>query len=254
MSLIVELRRQGNFLFRHRGWLPAPILGLGLGLFAFTQGASPEDLVRWGEALGRALATAGPWISLLGLLVRVLTVGHTPANTSGRNTTAGQVAATLNVTGMYAMVRHPLYVGNFLMWIGVACLTQSATFVLGCTLGFWLYYERIMFAEESFLLEQFGPAYGDWSARTPAFWPALGQWTKPALPFSWRNAVKRETTGLYTLVVVVAAFEVVGALAATGGLMPPARQWLVVAAIATVLTLAVRWVRKRTTWLDVAGR
>ncbi|WP_417887675.1 hypothetical protein [Zunongwangia sp.] len=39
--------------------------------------------------------------SLLGLFIRIFTVGYTPKNTSGRNTTEGQLANEFNTTGMY---------------------------------------------------------------------------------------------------------------------------------------------------------
>ena len=72
-------------------------------------------------------------------------------NTSGRNTSEGQVADTINQTGMYSMVRHPLYVGNFIMWLGIALFTASIWFVLLFIAVYWLYYERIMYAEEQFM-------------------------------------------------------------------------------------------------------
>lgn len=90
------------------------------------------------------------WFLFLGLIVRVVTVGYTPANTSGRNTET-QVADTVNQLGIYSTVRHPLYVGNFLMYLGLAMLTHNIWFVLIYILVFYLYYERIMFAEEQFL-------------------------------------------------------------------------------------------------------
>ena len=48
-----------------------------------------------------------------------LCVGFTPRGTSGRNTKEGQVAESLNTLGMYSMCRHPLYLGNLLMWLGI---------------------------------------------------------------------------------------------------------------------------------------
>ena len=55
-------------------------------------------------------------VSLLGEAIRIFTVGYAPRNTSGRNTITGQIADELNVTGIYSQLRHPLYLGNFLMW------------------------------------------------------------------------------------------------------------------------------------------
>ena len=54
----------------------------------------------------------------MGFLFRAWAIGTTPAGTSGRNTKE-QVAEVLNSTGIYSIVRHPLYVGNYFMWIGI---------------------------------------------------------------------------------------------------------------------------------------
>jgi hypothetical protein len=133
-------------------------------------------------------------------------VGHAPAGTSGRNT-LGQVARSLNVTGLYSVVRHPLYLGNFLMWLGVSLVPRCWWFTALTVLIFWLYYERIMFAEEGFLEECFGEDYRGWAAATPAFIPKFHTWVKPALPFSLRAAVAREYSGLFAVIAVFTLFQ-----------------------------------------------
>ena len=57
-------------------------------------------------------------ICIVGFLVRFYTIGTTPKGTSGRNTQE-QVADVLNFDGMYSMLRHPLYLGNYLIWFGL---------------------------------------------------------------------------------------------------------------------------------------
>src|SRR2546422_497608 len=74
-------------------------------------------------------------------------------------------------------------------------------------LAFWLYYERIMFAEEAFLRQKFGETYQRLAATTPAFFPRFGQWRKPSLPFSWRNVMRREYTALMLLILCHAGQE-----------------------------------------------
>ena len=93
--------------------------------------------------------------SVLGFLVRFYTIGTTPKGTSGRNTKE-QVADVLNSSGMYSMVRHPLYLGNYLIWLGISLASFNIYFAVIMSLLFWLYYERIMFAEERFLERKFG--------------------------------------------------------------------------------------------------
>ena len=71
------------------------------------------------------------------------------------------------------MVRHPLYLGNFFMWLGVAMLTENTWFSIAFVLFYAFYYERIMYAEESFLRAKFGKTYLDWAAQVPAFIPSF---------------------------------------------------------------------------------
>ena len=139
-------------------------------------------------------------VSLSGTLVRIYTVGHTPVGTSGRNT-ANQVADVLNTTGIYSTVRHPLYLGNFLMWLGIALLTCNVGFVAVFVLAYWLYYERIMYAEEQFLRRKFGDTYLRWAERTPAFIPCLKRFRPTDLPFSWKKVIKKEKNGVFALSV-----------------------------------------------------
>ena len=101
-------------------------------------------------------------VSLLGQLIRIFTVGFAPKNTSGRNTVNGQIADELNTTGIYSLIRHPLYLGNFFMWLGPVLFLRSVGFLIVFFLLYWLYYERIMFAEEQFLRRKFGEVYDKW--------------------------------------------------------------------------------------------
>ena len=97
-------------------------------------------------------------LSTLGLALRAAVVGRTPHRTSGRNTLE-QVADSLNTTGMYSLVRHPLYLGNFVGWLGVALFPRDPVVLLGSVLAYAIYYERIMMAEERFLRGRFGGAF-----------------------------------------------------------------------------------------------
>ena len=107
-------------------------------------------------------------ISFAGLILRVLIVGRAPIGTSGRNTRE-QAANTLTTTGMYSIVRHPLYLANYIIIIGFVMEFHVWWLVLLITCIYALYYERIMLAEEAFLREQFGDAFETWAAATPAF-------------------------------------------------------------------------------------
>ena len=100
------------------------------------------------------------------LAIRAYTIGHTPKGTSGRNTKK-QVANALNTTGAYSLVRNPLYLGIFFMGLGVALFAHLWWLTLIYVLAFWLYYERVIFAEEAYLRDKFGAEYLSWADRTP---------------------------------------------------------------------------------------
>jgi protein-S-isoprenylcysteine O-methyltransferase Ste14 len=235
--------RQGSWLFRWRGYLPlllAPIL-----VVAILRSAGPS-----GGAVPDGLAGLLCAVAVVaGLLIRAYTVGHAPPGTSGANTQS-QVATTLNVTGSYSMVRHPLYLGNALMWLGVALFTGSLVAVALLMLIFWIYYERIMMAEEAFLDQEFGETFRAWAARTPAFLPNPRLWTPPAAPFNWRNVVRREYSSTYWVVLILLMLALLSGSAAVGYVrMTPV--WLAAVAIATCLYLGTMFVKRRTHALDV---
>jgi hypothetical protein len=98
------------------------------------------------------------------------------------------------------MVRHPLYLGNYLMWIGIVIFTFNFWFFIAVTLAFWLYYERIMFAEERFLERKFGQSYLDWTQKVPAFLPSSKNKIKNELPFSFKSILRREYSGILATV------------------------------------------------------
>ncbi len=210
MALQEEFSRQGQWLFRYRGTVPFIILIAGLGVYLYVKSGAGTSFV--GDLISeKAYEIIALLVSLLGLVVRVYTVGHTPRNTSGRNV-KHQVADTLNTSGSYSLVRHPLYVGNFLMWLGAALLTENLWFVIVFCLIYWLYYERIMFAEEQFLRGKFGDPYLVWAEKVPAFVPRFKGFNPPESPFSWKKVLRKEKNGLAATFLVFFAFDVSGEL------------------------------------------
>jgi protein-S-isoprenylcysteine O-methyltransferase Ste14 len=246
MPLREELERSGNWLFSRRSYLPiAMLIPIVVALRGYHYPDGRHDLDLAWEMFCLA-------IGLAGLAIRALTVGFTPAGTSGRNTT-GQAAAALNTRGMYALVRHPLYLGNYLMWLGPALFPHVWWVPVLLTLVFWLYYERIMFAEEEFLRRSFGSEYEEWAARTPAFFPTRLRWVAPKLPFSARNVLKREYSGLFGLVVTFVLLEAVSDYAATGGFeWDPV--WAAIFAVSLVTYVVLRTLKRQTRVLHVKGR
>jgi hypothetical protein len=182
----------------------------------------------------------------------VATVGFVSKDTSQRNTGRPQAEA-LNTTGLYSVVRHPLYLGNYLVWLGVALFPGAWWAPVIASLVFWLYYERIMFAEEEFLRRRFGEAYTAWAAVTPAFLPRLRGWRSPDARFSLPTVLRREHSGLLALIASLTLLEAVSDHAATGRLaLDPV--WGTALAATLVLCLGIRTLKHRTRLLHVEGR
>jgi len=196
-------------------------------------------------------------VALFGLVIRAITIGFTPENTSGRNTKEGQVAEQLNTTGIYSTVRHPLYLGNFFMWLGIIVYVGNWWFTLVCCLLFWLYYERIMFAEEYFLRKKFGQRYIDWAAGVPSFWPNLAQWKSSGVGFSFRNVLKREYNGFFAIFVSFSLLDILKNYVHYGftswkEMITPF--WLYALSGAFVVFIVIRTINKNTRLLHVDGR
>lgn len=241
MALQEELKKQGDFLFRYRSYLPVIILVIGLSVFACSEYYKAEPPDTWLSAAYDYICLG---VSLSGLLIRVITVGHTPKNTSGRNTKAGQVAEELNTSGIYSMVRHPLYLGNFFMWLGVAMLTQNSWFIVAFILFYALYYERIMYAEEAFLRIKFGQDYLLWAEKSPAIIPSFKNHTKAKYPFSFKKVLKKEKNGLWAVFLLFWIFNLAGDLISGGTFEIKLSFWFYGAVISTILYLVLRIMKK----------
>lgn len=210
MTLKEEFEKSGNWLFRHRSHLPLLILGAGAVMIIRTE-VYPETFILEETPYEFYYEMFCLLVSIFGLTIRIFTVGYTPQNTSGRNV-RGQVAESLNTTDIYSAVRHPLYLGNFFMWMGIALLTGNLWFIIAFILLYVIYYERIMYAEEQFLSRKFGVDFETWARYTPAIIPSLRKYKPSGIKFNWKKVIKKEKNGLLALFLLFALFDVIGEL------------------------------------------
>jgi protein-S-isoprenylcysteine O-methyltransferase Ste14 len=245
MALVHEFENSGNWLFKRRGWLPVIMVVAGIVMmYLGNRQAILFDLRDEMIFLG---------VCIFGQLIRIFTVGFTPKNTSGRNTVSGQIAEELNVTGLYSLVRHPLYFGNFFMSLGPVLFLRSAWFTVVFCLIYWLYYERIMFAEEQFLRRKFGDAYDKWSETVSAFFPFSFNFIPPKLPFSVKNVLKREYNSVVNIFLIFIVLDGFRNYFLSGRIYFT-RIWLWLFAGAVLIWIIVRSIHKYTRWLEVEGR
>lgn len=244
MSLNSEFEKQGVKLFKYRGTIPILILVVALALHAY------RVMNNVGTEISSNLTfqVVCLAVSLLGLYIRIHTLGFAQENTSGRNTSK-QIADYVNTTGMYSIMRHPLYVGNFLMWLGIGLLTASVWFNLFFILSFWLYYERIMYAEESFLIRKFKEEYTNWSAVVPPFIPKLSNWKSSDLGFSWVKIIRQEKSGIAALFIVFMLFHQISAYILNGEFDLTPSIWNVACIIAIIYIATIKVIQKTTNLL-----
>ena len=138
MSFEQSLEKQGNFLFKYRGQFPVILFLIAIPFVKF------PSLI-----LTIIYFFLSIILFILGYIIRFYTIATTPKNTSGRNTKK-QIAETLNTKGVYSLVRHPLYLGNFFIWLGISIYTFNVYFLIIMITFFLFFYRRIMFAEECF--------------------------------------------------------------------------------------------------------
>ncbi len=246
MPLGEEFERSGAWLFQRRSYVP-PLLLIGVALTATERPG--RDAV---PGLEVPLVAAGLAVALVGLVIRALVIGSAPGGTSGKNREA-QVATSLNTTGLYSVVRHPLYLGNLCLWLGPAITAGTWWGVVIVGLAFSLYYERIMYAEEAFLRRAFGAEYVAWASVTPALVPALSRWRPAALPFSLRTVLRLEYYALFSTVSMFVVLELVTVWVESGR---PAlsRAWLGLSIAVVGLSALLRFLQRQTRVLHVDGR
>lgn len=178
--------RIGQVLFRNRGWLPVPFLAVPL-LVPGTQ--------------SRMTWIAGLALVALGELVR--TAGVAAVGTVTRRWSRD--VQRLVTYGAFAWCRNPLYVGNYLAWMGFTVVSGVFWFLPVATLLFAIEYTLIVRYEEGVLESIFGAEYLAYKARTPRWFgrPPAGS---TAGAHDWREAIWSERSTLLQYVALGAAF------------------------------------------------
>ncbi len=147
--------QQASFVLRNVLGVPLWVLGFILAVLQTSPLFYRYNLVT--DILGWLLLTAG-----IVLILAALTSLRTPA-------VSPSMKDTLVSGGLYAHVRHPLYCGVILEFLGLALVIPTRTLVLACALGIlWMLVQAWL--EERDLLERMA-GYRDYMDRVPRFIP-----------------------------------------------------------------------------------
>ena len=180
----------GAVFFRIRSFAPLPVIFV----VVFESWRSHVHPGPGGAEIDHALNFAGLSLCLLGAFIRFVTVGFVPAGTSSQSRLLKSHA--LNTEGPYAVVRHPLYLGNLFITLGLLCIAHEPW---AWTLGFGYFllsHALIIRAEEALLRRTFGAQYDEWAARVPGWFPKVSALGALKGSFNWRQAIWREVNPL----------------------------------------------------------
>lgn len=181
----------GNLLFKYRGILPVPVIILSIILFYYSD-SQQISLQQFIFSLA---------VSISGLVVRVVSVGYAFNKTSGKNTKK-QIADSLNTTGIYSLLRNPLYLANYLNWLGVILLFSDILVTIIITLYFTYIYYYIILVEENFLRDKFKSEYENYFNETPRIFPSIKNWKPPKHKFNFIKSLINIKNGLLGISII----------------------------------------------------
>ena len=101
----------------------------------------------------------GALIAAIGIVLRTLASGQVKKNQE------------LTMSGPYAYVRNPLYLGSIIIAIGFAVAARELWVAIVVLAMFALIYVPVIRGEETFLRKQFPGAYDDYARRVPSLLP-----------------------------------------------------------------------------------
>jgi len=178
--------RIGEVLFKNRGWLPVPFLAVPL-FFSGTQ-----TTTTW---------AAGLLLVLLGELIRIAGVAAAGTVTRRRSRNVGRLVTY----GAFAWCRNPLYVGNFLAWMGFTVISGVFWFLPIAVVLFAIEYTLIVRYEEGVLESIFGREYLDYKARTPR-WFGRPPANSTSGQHDWKEAIWSERSTFLQYAVLCGVF------------------------------------------------
>ena len=144
----------------------------------------------------------------LGMYVRFWAngyVGHRKVNQTAVSRGEPKIG-TLITGGPYAYVRHPLYVGSFLLGLGFCVIVGHLLFGVVALGGLFVVYQRKMAQEEAVLLHEWGDKYLRYYRHVPRLIPTWRRAPERRGRWSWQGvAASQELRTLVWVTVLVIA-------------------------------------------------
>jgi len=178
--------RIGAILFRNRSWLPVLFIGLPLLV--------PGRMSAAAWIVGAIVIAAGEWVRLAGVAA---------AGTVTRR--RSRTVQRLVTYGIFGWVRNPLYVGNFLIWMGFTIISGVYWFLPIAIVIFAIEYSLIVRYEEGVLESIFGAEYLAYKQSTPRWIPRPPKRAESG-PHDWAEAWRSEVSTFLQYAALVVLF------------------------------------------------
>jgi len=182
-------------------------------------------MISWGKIAQRVRVPLGTVLGLIFLVLmhpsfRSLWIGGTVALAGAalRVWAAGHIdkGKVLAQSGPYALTRNPLYLGSFLMAIGIVLAGQAYWLLIPFGLFFLGVYYPVMKAEEVELLQGYGHEFVHYASRVPLFVPKLRAGTDPRSIFLWARVLKNREHRTFAGLLLTVAFLLVISMIRSG--------------------------------------
>ncbi len=85
----------------------------------------------------------------------------------------------LVTSGIYSVLRNPLYFFSLLGITGVSMISNHLVVMIGLPLFFYYLYVGLIKREQGFLHDKFGQAYDEYAQKTHALWPSIKNYSMP---------------------------------------------------------------------------
>ena len=182
------MSKLASTLFKYRSYTPIPFLVV---MLIFHE-ATPASII------------TGFAVSIVGELIRFWGVSWAGSET---RTTSKVGGSNLVISGPFAYVRNPLYIGNILIYLGLGIMTLALFpyLQIAALLFFVFQYHFIVKEEENYLHKTYGSFYEEFVKNVPRFLPRLTPYKNPEIDqpaFKPKEGLRSEKRTLQALILI----------------------------------------------------
>jgi len=182
------MKSLSSIFFKYRSFTPIPFLILMLVFY---------NANLWSLVIGFVIALSGEAIRLWGV-----------SWTGSETRTTGAAGGTfLIISGPFAYVRNPLYIGNILLYLGFGVMSFALfPYLQIVAICFFLWqYNSIIKYEEKYLHEKFGNDYANYIKNVRSIIPRVTPYKNSSLeqpPFNFKAGLRSEKRSVQAFISI----------------------------------------------------